>query len=771
MSYYKEIISRLLSGDPSPLEDPMLIVKVNKDIEDILMLENLLQEDVEDLGDIIHLANIVYNNIPMDDDDLFIDNGIYDMLVSLYSQYNKHPQVGAEPIQFMYEPKPSFGKKDMIQLVSYIEDAGLYNEELMPYVPVYGGNRRLPLVTWCGEPTGKKLRITSHGNPTLVGTLDKSKFVLVANTPEEAQKDPKVGILERDFFGKHFLMGIINMNTYFRIVMELKYDGVSVVCTVKDKKVVMAVSRGDTGMDAAVDYTPIFYGYTFPAAPYGMEVDLKCEAIMTYGDLAKFCEVRGYNYKNARSAIIGLTGLNDGYKYRDFVTLVPLKVAHSSMTEGSERIEDMFDNRIEEIEFLNKYFITNEPLRYGIAEGNYVGVMYQINAFVDGAEKIRPDMPIQYDGVVVSYAERQYEYALGRENFINKWSIAVKFRTLKRVTRLFGISYTVGQNGVITPMAHYQAIEFNGTIHSKSSISSVKRFNENLFKVGNFIQVEYINDVMPYVSTPPDLAETNKKNPNPVISFTKVCPCCGSELQFSDKSAVCINPYCEGRQVARMANMMSKLGIKGFAEETMRKLQISSLHKLSKVTRDYVIERLNSEIIADNLMAAINALMTTHVYDYIIVGALGFTNVAQGTWKLIFQEYTLPELYVFAQNRYIMGETLKEIRGIGAVTADTIVKEWDFFAEDIRAIIEWGIAIDSKGIQQKKIRITGFRDPDLIKMLCDMGYDASDKAVTKDTYILLIPYIGFSSNKVKAAGQSTNIIPVDEFKANMEQWV
>ena len=58
-----------------------------------------------------------------------------------------------------------------------------------------------------------------------------------------------------------------------------------------------------------------------------------------------------------------------------------------------------------------------------------------------------------------------------------------------------------------------------------------------------------------------------------------------------------------------------------------------------------------------------------------------------------------------------------------------------------------------------------------MQKLNDMGYDASDKGVTKDTYILLIPGEGYTSSKLSKVGPDTKVIPVDEFKANMEKYL
>ena len=71
-------------------------------------------------------------------------------------------------------------------------------------------------------------------------------------------------------------------------------------------------------------------------------------------------------------------------------------------------------------------------------------------------------------------------------------------------------------------------------------------------------------------------------------------------------------------------------------------------------------------------------------------------------------------------------------------------------------------------LQIKQIRFTGCRDQQLAELLCNAGYDADDSSVTKKTDILLIPYKGFVSGKVTKAPQNCMIVPIADFKSNME---
>lgn len=780
----------LRKGNPKPVEDNSLFFAIGDLSMYFLNKEQLDDFDIDTLGILLNVANIIYNNLPIDDDNLFLDNGVYDMLVEKYRMYAQI-QIGGDPIQFNYTPVMNVVPKKTINLVERMDlpEDMLFKEYFNGIHSRVGLNLRNQLITRIGHSTGKKLRVNSHEYPELVGTLDKCKFVL----DKQAEKagvlnDPKVKIFERDFIAKAIKNGIITPDEEFMLTGELKYDGVSVVVHVKEGIVTSAISRGDTGMDAAIDYTPILYGYVFPGLlnypeMFDLEFEIKCEAVMLYKDLYSFNEVRGYDYKNPRSAIIGLTGLNDGYKYRDFITLVPLDVIcttdnylHHSKRFGykiaKEPMNGLLKERVMKYNFIDLYLANKIYPKYVPFYGNITTILYQVNKFVEEMKAVRPYMPVMYDGVVISFLDYDKITKLGRENFTNQWQMAIKFPTLKRETTLLGITYTVGQNGVITPMAHYQPIEFLGTTHTKSSISSLKRFNENEFKLGNTIEVEYINDVMPYVSTPDHLKEKNKINKAELIKFIDHCPACGGKLEMGAKTARCINPNCNGRAIARMANMMDKLGIKGFAEETMQKLGVKSLVELINMDRFEAIEKLHSEILVDNLGAALKDLCTTKRYDYQLVGALGFTNIATATWELIFKNITIQEIIdLYENNRAALENTLLGIKGIGKATVDTIMNELPLFLDDIRVLSF--VMINSKGTsERKKIRMSGIRDHELEVKLTEMGYDAdSTKGVTKDTYILLIPHEGYTSSKTSKIGPNTKVIVLDEFKENFSKYL
>lgn len=419
-------------------------------------------------------------------------------------------------------------------------------------------------------------------------------------------------------------------------------------------------------------------------------------------------------------------------------------------------------NRENEIEFLNRFFSTKGcPLRHAKIHGDYKTCLYLIKAFLEEAEVARSYLDFMFDGIVVSYIDEDIRAKLGRENFINKYSMAVKFNPLVRQTRFNGYSYTIGQDGTITPMIHYNPVEFFGTIHDKSTGNSFARFKDLDLAEGDIINVEYVNDVMPRV-TKYD-CEPNRQNPNPKIQFIQNCPACGTPLVFSASSAKCPNLDCPGRELPRMVNMLNKLGIKGYAEASISALNCHSLTDLYALDDNTAIKILGEN--GRKLMEALRVLINVPTPEYMIIGALGFTGIAQGSWEAIMRQYTLEELFE-AYDNHRLSNLLATVPGIGIKSTETIIAEFPRFMKDLKFINSIPCFISTKGLATPtgpSVRFTGVsRDKAFIDYLCANGYDAKDGSVSGNTDILCVPYEGFSSSKVSKA-KNARIVTQEQF--------
>ena len=746
-------------------------------------------EDQDDLHNIITICNICYNDT--DKEILPIEDGVYDLILEKYKQYNPKFQVGADVVIFESSKKKQnkpYIERPLANAIYYedpVSDKDVFFIDDIVVDPVKFIDRR-DFENRATPPSvdfiTKRYRNTAHNHPELVGTLDKCKFVLDRDAiARGVYEDSNVKTVERDFFQNHLQRGIISPEQKFDIVLELKYDGISVEADCTDE-VISARSRGDTGTDQASDLTPFLRGYKFPHRPPNSPVvGVKFEAIITQADLPFFNKAKGYEYKNCRSAIVGLLSSGDAWKYRDFVTLVPLAVE-----------KEVFENecnsdRVQEIQYLNQNFISKGcPMRWTFVNGNYVENLFWINLFASNAEMMRYQVPFMYDGIVVSYRDPKIRAALGRENFINKYSIAIKFNPLKKESVFRGYTYTVGQDGSITPMIHYDPVEFYGTIHNKSSGHSYARFQELSLRKGDMVDVEYVNDVMPYVTKPINdwnLENEQKCAPEP---FPATCPICGGPVTVSDsgKSAKCTNPDCGGRQLARMVNSCSKLGMDGFGESTIAQIGKYHLHEMFElVTQDNWEEELRirgfGPVESANIHNQVIALLSREITDAQVLGSVGFTGISTKTWELILPEIDYNKLHemfnMLDPSRIYYNRTvsfLASIKGIGPATADTIAREFTYFQKDVDWIIAHGKVFQFIPRIGKKIRFSGFRDKALCEYLNSVGFLADDDAdVSKDTFALLVPDTSFQSSKTrKAKRYGIMIIPVNEFKENIESY-
>lgn len=765
---FSSIIDELYNGNLNIITSKTTR-EINEQTKKFISQKYLSNEDLIIVNQILTISDILWNNT--DKNLLPLSDGVYDILLVLYKNYDPTYKVGATPIYFNQSNEETKDNQETLK-----KCIRKFNKEET--------NDFLFIDTLRKEPTlnkydllkqsikkdekyiNKRLVNIKHNYPKLVGTLDKAKFVLCSQAEEKGVlNDANVLVLERDFFAEHIKSGVIDRNTNLMMEVSLKYDGVSVEADVLNQ-VISARTRGDAINDIAADISPVLYGYKFNHAPLSLWKDelfgMKFEAIMTYQNLYKYNLLKGKNYKNCRTAISGLFSSSDAFKYRDFITLVPLATS-------------LDIDRVTEVEFMNKYYHSGEYFRSTIIEGNYVDCLFQIKRFVEEAEYMRPYMPFMYDGIVVTYLNEDIVERLGRVNAVNKYSMAVKFTTLKCLTTFRGYTYTIGQDGLITPMIHYDPVEFYGTIHDKSSGHSFDRFKKLSLREHDIIEVEYVGDVMPYVTKPDN--SHNASNENPLLEFITECPSCHSKLEISKsgKSIYCKNIHCPERNLQRIVNMMKKLNLKDFAEAYLKNINIYKLSDMFNLKEEDI--NFLGDITAKKFIDNINKLKAEPIYDFNIIGSLGFESIAIQTWKTILKQYTIQELLSMDMEQ--MKYSLINIKGIGRVTADTICEQLEFFYDDLITISNMNNVITSKGVSfGKQIRFTGFRDKDLVIYLNNLGHDANDNnGITKNTDILLIPEAGHESSKTATAKEYSLkykpilIVPVQEFKDNMDVYL
>ena len=731
----------------------------------------------QDIYTTLVISNILYNNTTKEV--LPLEDGVYDLVVAKYNNlFNGEAPVGApptKPIKIVSgdnsNPVNVTGNNRVViaridrtnkQYISNIMNNNLpFNR--MDYYKDTSNTTEVSKIT----------RNIPAKFPELVGTLHKCKFVSLRDAMAVGVQDDdfSVMVFDRDFLAPTFKTAeqcAFNDRIPVEMIAELKYDGMSVEAEIENDTIISANSRGDTANNIATDLTEIFGGKKFyRAKDYkkffgGRETTrfgMKFEAIITYSDLAILAEQYGITYKNPRVAVSGIISSKNAKMFRDFITLVPIK------TSGLH-----FNKTSDEINFMNAYYSSGVTMRYAMLHGDFYQILSQVQRFTNEAEYARPYMNFAYDGVVISYTHPALKTILGRKNSIDLWSMAIKFNASSKNAYFLGYTYTVGQDGRVTPMAHFTPVEFFGTIHDKTTIHSFKRFNQLDLRKGDIVNITYMNDVICYLTKPVNSYNEIREGTVPPIEFPSYCPYCGSPIVYSNTgdTAWCSNPNCSERVLNKVVNMLKKLNIKDFGESYIRKLGVTNLTELLNLSRKDILDRIGSDVMTDKLLERINEIRTKGWYDYQIIGAIGFTSISASRWKLILTQIPLETIVHGTpigntdSNLYNM---IRCIKGIGNVIARTIVDERKDLLVDLNTIEQMPNIVRSYGLKQDngiQIRFSGVRDARLEEQLKNAGYDCdSKKGVTNKTNVLIVPYLGFTSSKVtKAMQHNIRIMPI-----------
>lgn len=744
MDNIEVLYNKIMSGDINQIKDVNIQLLLSESARNLIDKQkagwNNYDIKIADL--ILKISNIAYNNTSLDV--LPLDDGVYDQLLVIYSSYNPNYQVGATPVEFEEVAQNQLDDMNETIIATCIPKEKIDSKLYINTICEQHTQCTLPTTTFVmkvRDPITKRIINTKHSYPELVGTLDKCKFVLNADAINKGVFDKQsVQVFERDFIQKHLFSGIINPVEEFEMVCELKYDGVSVEAEVLGDTIISARSRGDTGEDIATDLTPIFGGYKFPNAKNvasDVKFGIKFEAVITKHNLQRLSELRGKSYKNCRNAIIGLLGASDSYKYIDFITLIPLSTS-------------MDIPRVTELMFLNKYYNSGEYNRYVVINGDYRTILFKVKQFVESAEIARTVLPYLIDGVVVSYTDPNKIKALGRVNSANKYSMAIKFNAKKVRTIFLGYTFSIGKTGDVIPMVHFKACEFMGNIQTKQTLHSYARYSELQLRKGDQIDVEFVNDVLTYI-TKPD-TEINRNNtsrePEP---FINTCPYCGSKIVISDsaKTAKCTNPNCSERIVMKMVDMLSCLDFKDFSEQSVRAINIKSFRELMNITIDRV--SVLGDISSMNFMSRLNELKTKEIADYKIMSALNFDNIGVEKWKIILNKLSIKEIVELPYNDLF--HKLINIPKIAEKTANLICNDREYYKDDLLVILSMNNVISSKGVEAlPKIAFTGERDKAFMELLNKNGFDASEKnSLTKSSYCLVTNDLNSTSDKMMKA--------------------
>lgn len=463
---------------------------------------------------------------------------------------------------------------------------------------------------------------------------------------------------------------------------ELKIDGLHIVLTYQDGKLVMGATRGDGKVGEDVTHNV----KTIESIPLVLR---KPVSVIVEGEV--FMSKTQFNKLNAKQK---------KESKPEFAN--PRNVAAGSMRQldpsmAAERKLDCFlydisqdesftdlDTQIDELKKLQEIgFKINKTFKH-------CKNIQEVISFWKSWEKKRDKEDYWFDGIVVKVNNRDYQDLLGHTGKSPRWAIAFKFAAEQTTTVLEDITIQVGRTGALTPTAELRPVFLAGTTVKRASLHNIDQINRLDARIGDTVIIQKAGDIIPeVVEVIKNLRPKNAKK----FQMPSNCPICHSEIQERDSGVAfyCTNKNCYAQRRRGVEHFVAKsaLNIDGLGPQIIDKLfqaglikDSADLYHLSK--EDLLGLDGFKEKSADNIINAIKDRCEVPL-DKFITG-LGIKYVGAGVSELLAEHYAhehwkngqtiaIAAFAKVAENA--KAEHFVEIEGIGPKVAQSLVEYFD----------------------------------------------------------------------------------------------
>lgn len=454
-------------------------------------------------------------------------------------------------------------------------------------------------------------------------------------------------------------------------VMSWKLDGLTIVLTYEEGKLVKAVTRGNGEVGEVITANARAFSNLPVSIPFKERLVLRGEAVISYPDFEKINETitdEGAKYKNPRNLCSGsVRQLNSAVTAERHVRFYAFALVSA---EGME-----FAKRTEQFEWLAAQGFAVVQHRMVTASNLEVTVQRFADEILDN---INPS-----DGLVLSFDDIAYGQSLGTTAKFPRDSIAFKWRDEIKETTLEEIEWSASRTGLINPVAIFEPVELEGTTVSRASVHNISVMRELRLGIGDRIKVYKANMIIPQIAE--NLTGSNS------VEIPSECPVCGSHTQIHNENGVqtlmCPNPECLAKQIKSFTHFVSRdaMNIEGLSEMTIEKLiargmikELADLFHVEKYRDEIVDMEGFGEKSFANLKNSIEKARNTTVQRFLY--SLGIPNIGTANARIIAQH--CHNSWQRVQN--LSKEELMTIDGIGEVMADSFV---GFFANPAKAHI------------------------------------------------------------------------------------
>ena len=544
-------------------------------------------------------------------------------------------------------------------------------------------------------------------------------------------------------------------------LLSWKLDGLTIVLTYKDGKLLRGVTRGNGIIGEVVtENVKQFKNIPF-TIPYKGELVIRGEAIIKYSDFNKMNEDSNEDdlqYKNPRNLCSGSVRQLDSKVtgQRNVNCIIFALISASSEIPNSK--EEQF-KWLESLGFecVERYKVNKDNLR---------------DTVLKYKEKIKTyDIPS--DGLVLTFDDTKYGLSLGSTAKAPRHSIAFKWKDETSVTTLIDVFWSASRTGLINPVAVFEPVELEGTIVSRASVHNISIMQRLRLGKGDKIEVFKANMIIPQIA--------NNLTKSDTITIPKTCPICHKETSIVENNGVkylyCLNDFCHAKFIKKLDLFTSRnaMNIDGISEQVLTKLFNEKI--INDYADIYHLDKYKDEIINynrfglksyENMIDSIEKSRKVKIANFIY--SLGISEIGLSRAKLICRKCNND----INRIRNISFEELSEIDGVGEVIAQKWVEAFsnEEFNNSVDRLLKEITFIDVKSnktpLENKVFVITGslnhFNNRDeLIEKIEENGGKVISAISNNVDYLINNDVESTSTKNKKAKELNINIISEDDF--------
>ena len=419
------------------------------------------------------------------------------------------------------------------------------------------------------------------------------------------------------------------------VIVSDKQDGSSMEIVYENGKLSRVSSRGDgsTGLD--LTQNAILWSNLPQTVKVNGRLIVRTEAYMNISTWKE----RFSDSANPRNCANGLVSRKtDEEKDNQYIKVAAFDIVHPT---------DKYNTQLDKFNALLK--LGFDTVRYYIAS-----TIGQIKSIRTDYIKERGGLDFEIDGMVVSYNDLEVQDRLGYSDGGTRplGQIAWKFDSSRAVTKVAGMTITMGSQGQIVPTAILEPMYCGGIIISNSLLNNFDFIKDLDINIGDEIEVERAGDVTPYITK---VVKKNSVGPYPTPTH---CFICGGELVETKnadgkkgRAIICVNDSCPGKKVELIRNWIKKTNIKYIGDEVLDAFTtspqasidgvnplVNSISDLYKLTIDQIkdINIGNGILGKSNATKIIMEIEKTKVMDLdLFIGSLGIKFLGRSMAKHI----------------------------------------------------------------------------------------------------------------------------------------